>query len=82
MDRSSPPTIHSKSSSLGISPIRSPKRCHPWESVGNDEVTEEVTASTKFRLVGEGDKCLVFGRRKALQVERDYVEVYVEKSAA
>ena len=38
-----------------------------------------MTASTKVKLVGEGDRCCVLGWLKSHPVDRDYVEVHVEK---
>jgi hypothetical protein len=38
-----------------------------------------VSASTKFKLVGEGKRCWVLGWLRSLPVDRDYVEVHVEK---
>ena len=38
-----------------------------------------MTASTKVKLVREGDRCCVLGWLKSLPVDIDYVEVHVEK---
>jgi hypothetical protein len=51
------------------------QKCHRWERFGSEDgVIEEVAASTKFKLVQEGDGSFFSPWRKAVEIAGDFVE--------
>jgi hypothetical protein len=56
MDYSSPPTINPDLVTPDINPFGALKDVICWIRFLSNEITEKVAASTKFKLVQEGDR--------------------------